>query len=588
MMRMLKIDKVGPRRWLSVVVFSLGVLACRTLPPHAPGPAPKPASAPEPETTFVLPQSPEAYASFLQARLNFLDGDTQAAIEKYDAARKLNPESLEINLRLAQLLLGSGKLNEVLPLAESLVQKHPRSTEAHILLGSVDGALRRIDPAIEEYRQVLKLDSKKNEAHLYLGSLLAEKKESAEAEKEFLIFVEVEPQSPLGYYYLGRMSAERKDWAQAENYYQKTIERQPTFLAALIELGIIFEFQKKSDQAVELYRKALRYFPANPRILERLGQIYVSRNDYKGALEQFKEQERFDTDNLDLRVKIGLLEFEEGDLARAIEEFNFVLTAEPGHPTARYYLAAAYLKSGARDKAREELEKIESSSPFYPEARIQIAAMQEENGDTAAAILTIQAAREKTPGEIGLHRALAHLFFRAKRYAEAKDAVEGGLKLKADDLVLLYLLGEVYDFMDQDDLCIETMKKVIRLDPKHADALNYIGYLYAEKGIKLEEALGLLKKAMEIRPHDGFITDSFGWVYYQQKNYRKALELIERAFSLVGDDPTIAEHLGDVHSALGEREKAIRDYKKSLELKPDPDKDQKRIEEKLKRLENSN
>jgi tetratricopeptide (TPR) repeat protein len=339
---------------------------------------------------------------------------------------------------------------------------------------------------------------------------------------------------------------------------------------------------------VELYQKALRYFPANPRLIERLGQIYISRNDYKGALGQFKEQERFDTDNLDLRVKIGLLEFEEGDLSQAMEEFNFVLAAEPGHPTARYYLAAADLKSGARDKAREELEKIETSSPFYPEARIQIAGMQEEKNDTAGAILTVQTALEKMPGEIGLHRALAHLFFRDKRYSEAKETVELGLKQKPEDLTLLYLLGEVYDFLGQDDLCIETMKKVLKLDPKHADALNYIGYLYAEKGNKLEEALGLLKKAMEIRPNDGFIIDSLGWVYFQQKNYRKAQELIERAFSLVGDDPTIAEHLGDVHSALGEKEKAIRDYKKSLELKPDPAKDQKRIEEKLQRLENSN
>ncbi len=585
---MLKIDKIGPRRWLGVVVFSLGVLACRTLPPPAPGPAPKPASAPEPETTFVLPQSPEAYTSFLQARLHFLDGDTQAAIAKYEAARKLNPESLDINLRLAQLLLGMGKINEVLPLAESLVQKHPRSTDAHLLLGSVDGALRKIEPAIDEYRQVLKLDPKRSEAHLYLGSLLAEKKESAEAEKEFMRFAEVEPQSPLGYYYLGRLSAEKKDWGKAESYYQKTIERQPNFLEALIELGIIYEFQKKSDQAVQLYQKSLTYFPANPRILERLGQIYISRNNYKEALEQFKEQERFDTDNLDLRVKIGLLEFEEGNLTQAIEEFNFVLTAEPAHPTARYYLAAAYLKSGQPDRAREELAKVNSDSPFYPEAQIQIAVMQEEKDDREGALATIQAALEKAPNEIELYRACGHLLFRAKRYPEARGTVEKGLKIKPDDVTLLYLQGEIYDFLDEDDLCIETMKRVIQLDPKHADALNYLGYLYAEKGIKLEEAASLINKALEIRPNDGFITDSLGWVYYQQKNYRQAQEMIERAFSLVGDDPTIAEHLGDVHSALGDRGKAIQYFKKSLELKPEPVKDQKRIEEKLKRLQNPN
>jgi tetratricopeptide (TPR) repeat protein len=109
---------------------------------------------------------------------------------------------------------------------------------------------------------------------------------------------------------------------------------------------------------------------------------------------------------------------------------------------------------------------------------------------------------------------------------------------------------------------------VIKLNPKDVQALNFLGYTYAEMGINLEEALGYIKQAVELRPNDGFILDSLGWVYYRLKRYDEAVRYLEEAASLVDDDATIAEHLGDAYLARRDFKKAIKAYKKALEHEP--------------------
>jgi tetratricopeptide (TPR) repeat protein len=108
------------------------------------------------------------------------------------------------------------------------------------------------------------------------------------------------------------------------------------------------------------------------------------------------------------------------------------------------------------------------------------------------------------------------------------------------------------------------MRTVIRLDPKDANALNYLGYTYADLGKNLDEAERLVQEALKHKPEDGYIIDSLGWVYYKKGNYEKALEILEKAVSLVPDDPTILEHLGDAYIKLNDKKKALDIYKKSL------------------------
>ena len=125
------------------------------------------------------------------------------------------------------------------------------------------------------------------------------------------------------------------------------------------------------------------------------------------------------------------------------------------------------------------------------------------------------------------------------------------------------------------------MEDILKMEPDYPNALNFVGYLWAEKGIKLDEAETMIKKALSKKPNDGAIIDSLGWVYYKKGNYRLALAELLKANQLLPDDPTITEHVGDVYVSLKEYNKAFPYYEKSIQLEKDVNK-KKVIEEKLK------
>jgi tetratricopeptide (TPR) repeat protein len=137
--------------------------------------------------------------------------------------------------------------------------------------------------------------------------------------------------------------------------------------------------------------------------------------------------------------------------------------------------------------------------------------------------------------------------------------------------------------MGEFDKMVNEMKEVIRINPNHADALNYLGYSYSERGILLEEALKLINKAMELKPNMGYITDSLGWVYYKLGDYEKAVTQLEKANQLTPDDSTITEHLADGYLKLSKLEKAIELYERALRLEPKPDQ-KDRLQKKIKEL----
>jgi tetratricopeptide (TPR) repeat protein len=121
----------------------------------------------------------------------------------------------------------------------------------------------------------------------------------------------------------------------------------------------------------------------------------------------------------------------------------------------------------------------------------------------------------------------------------------------------------------------------VKYEPDNANALNYLGYTFAEMGINLDEAEQLIRKALEYKPGDGYITDSLAWVYYKRGLYEKALQLLKKAVKVVPDDPIIREHIGDVYDKLGMTEQALDSYRQSIEQGHT---DKAAIEQKIRQL----
>jgi tetratricopeptide (TPR) repeat protein len=137
--------------------------------------------------------------------------------------------------------------------------------------------------------------------------------------------------------------------------------------------------------------------------------------------------------------------------------------------------------------------------------------------------------------------------------------------------------------MNQKDLSIKEMKQVIQIDPEHANALNYLGFTYAESGMYLDEAEELIKKALKLKPNDGYITDSLGWVYFKKGLFDQAVLWLEKATRLAPDDPIILEHLADAYTKKNLLKAALKYYKMALE-KQEKEENNIKLKEKIERI----
>jgi tetratricopeptide (TPR) repeat protein len=157
-------------------------------------------------------------------------------------------------------------------------------------------------------------------------------------------------------------------------------------------------------------------------------------------------------------------------------------------------------------------------------------------------------------------------FVRQQKHAIACSRVRRGVALQPQNATLHFNLGLAYDKLKRFDQFVKEVEEAIRLDPKYAEAMNYLGYSYAEKDMKLTEAMDLIKRALAIKPDDGAYVDSLGWTHFKLGQWDDAVRELERAVSLLPDDAVIHEHLGEAY--LEEPSRARESWLRSLELDP--------------------
>jgi len=179
----------------------------------------------------------------------------------------------------------------------------------------------------------------------------------------------------------------------------------------------------------------------------------------------------------------------------------------------------------------------------HREAMLSLAMLLSRQKKHAEAIEVARKLRRRTR-DVELMIFLAGQLEGAKRYDEALVVITEATEKAPENPAAWFSLGVIQDKLGKLDQVVAAMEKVIALDPKHATALNYLGYTFADRNMRLPEAETLVLRALEIRPDDGYFLDSLAWVHYRRGDYRRAEEELLRALKLVPDDPVILEHLG--------------------------------------------
>lgn len=159
----------------------------------------------------------------------------------------------------------------------------------------------------------------------------------------------------------------------------------------------------------------------------------------------------------------------------------------------------------------------------------------------------------------------------SERYEDAVAIFLEGIEKKPLLPDLYFHLGATFDKLNQFDDMVLQMERAIDLNAKHANALNYLGYTYADKGIQLDKAIELINRALAVRPNDGYFIDSLAWAYYKKGRVKDAINLLNKAVSSIPDDPVIHEHLGEAYLKENHNELAKKEWERSLELDPKND-----------------
>jgi tetratricopeptide (TPR) repeat protein len=261
------------------------------------------------------------------------------------------------------------------------------------------------------------------------------------------------------------------------------------------------------------------------------------------------------------------------------------LFLSPNHPLALLSLADLYEALKKPELAIKIYDRVPTNSPLHRNAAIQMAANLDSLDRADEAQKHLEALIKQNPDDLETIMALGNVLRGHKKFAECANVYSKGAsaiqKPEKSNWVVFYFRGICYERSKQWAKAEADLTKALELFPDQPHVLNYLGYSWIDQGIKLDEGMAMIKKAVQQRPDDGYIVDSLGWAYYRVGYYEEATKQLERAIELKPEDPTINDHLGDAYWRVGRVLEARFQWAHARDLKPDAE-DLPKIEEKLK------
>ena len=212
--------------------------------------------------------------------------------------------------------------------------------------------------------------------------------------------------------------------------------------------------------------------------------------------------------------------------------------------------------------------KLPRSYPNDRSLQLIAASQQADMGNPGPAIERVHGMLKNNNDDREVYIALAQMYSRTKQWNEAEQNIDKAMALSTkqeDKDYTNFVAGSIYERQKKYDLAEEEFRKVIASDPKNAQALNYLGYMLADRGTRLDESLGYIRRAVALDPNNGAYLDSLGWAYYKMGNYDLAEENLRRASERIGNDPTVHDHLGELYLKTGRLKLAATNWERALE-----------------------
>lgn len=573
------------RQSLAMLCLMLG--ACATSPettaPEATTPA-KPAQQQRaPERTQVPLSELSTDFLYLAAEDAIQHGQADLAIRFLDALVAKDAEAAVPRIQLGGLLLHQGRGKEALKQLEAALKQEkslaPQIAEnAHLLYAQALVATGQKESAVNQLKGLLAEDPDRLHIRMMEIRLLAEMGNFDDALQVIRQGVKRKDNPSLR-----QLQAEiyirQNKLKKAEATLKQLQKLAPGNEVAVLMLSQLAMRQHDSVKAEYILRRFLAANPSALRVGNALGRLMVQENRTKEAIQIYKGIAAKTGGNPGVLSALGLLYYKEKMYKQAVGTFEQILEKNPDAPV-RFYLAASLEADGQSERAARIYAQITSDDADYPAAQLQLAGMEFRTEKPDVAANRLLALIKTYPEYADAYNMLSSIRVSQKKYDLLLQESEPALTLEKVPNNLLFNRAVAFEALKRYDDAEQSLRLIISRDPNHSEALNFLGYMFAERGIKLNEAESLVRRALEKKPDDGYYLDSLAWVYYKRGDYTHALKVQQKAVAKEPKDATMQEHLGDILWKDGKVDQAKKAWSRAIGLSHDK-KAKSRLKQKL-------
>ncbi len=535
-----------------------------------------------------VPEYAEGYYNFMLGELALKENSLEEALDHFEEASELeNEPATALRKRLAQLYLQQGEIKDAEEELAAGLTDEVDDNEYLQLYAGILANQKKYPEAVSLYRRIIKNAPAAEEYTLILIANTYEQQGDLPGARTVLNeLIGKKSSSVFGHYYRARVNEALGEAVTARADYKKAI-------ALGGSTGVRYDYarflagQNDMVEAKEILTALIASNPSDLKSRGLMAKMLLKENKVDEALEEFEQLSVREDDPSETRLKIAIIKIEKGDFAGAEAELRLILGENEDNEAARYYLGSTLAKLSRAEESVDVLMEIEDPSPYFSPARVLAAVMLKNIGQNK------KGAKALAPALEGPRAPLKHLSFLASLQKDAGDVdaasetLERIIARDPDNPNHHFTLGVFLDQAGETEKGEESIRKAIALNPKNADALNYLGYAMADRGDDLEDALDLIKRAVELQPNSGYFIDSLGWVYYKMGRLDEAYTQLGRAAKLVPSDAVILEHYAIVQNATGRKREALQTLFRAREFSSESSEEgvEERIEKLIEKLE---
>jgi tetratricopeptide (TPR) repeat protein len=552
-----------------LIVPSLLLSACATNPTSTSG---LPAT-PEDEKQ----QIPQSYATdglsgdliynTLTSEIAAQRGHSKLALEHaLQAAKESRDESAAE--RATGLGLQANMPDAALEAATLWVEISPKSLKAHQITSVLYIRENNLSQAIDHLQQVVEIANSQGHSGYLQAAAIAEK--SAEPDQALLIMQQLvsdESQDPKAFYALALTAYRAQQSKLALDYVDRSIALDSTSTQSLIlKTQIIFSMDQKA-QGLAFIEQAYLNATNDTQLGKAYARMLLEMHKTEESLGIYESLHEQDPDDSDITFSLGIINLQLERYQDAEAYLKTLVDKRQMRDQASFYLGMIAEEEDNPDEALSWYSRVGGKNLI--DAQIRIAKILADQGNLNQARETLQRLRiSQSAHEVKFYIIEAELLREARDYQTAHQVYTKALEIYQDDIDLLYARGLNAADLKRIDLLENDLRKILASQPKHADALNALGYTLADQTDRLEEAKGYIEQALALKPESPAILDSMGWVEFRMGNLDKALEYLNKAAE-ISPDAEIASHLGEVLWHLGQQQRAIEVWKEANEQDPD-------------------